>query len=354
MIESALKAKLEQLTHSNALRDPVLFTEFLHARRTRSENNKYFIELDKINFDDIAKKSGVKYPEVYKIYSNASQIVLSELPEHVVIKPINLASAHGVYLLSKQGDKWFDTFTQKKYTEKQIVNSLIHWTKHKPKEDRQVIAQQYIWNDGDGNISIPCDYKIYTFGDNIPFISKVDRDHGSVLSFYGDDFSDFDFKRNFATHLPKFTKKHVVSEKPARYKELLELARKVSHYMKDPFMRIDCYSDGEEVYLGEVTPCPGGPYYGRQFAFSYEFDKKLGDLWSNELKKLNLPKPKVLGYPPVVLDMRDVIAVQKENERLRKIYNNVGFIIDNPLLRALPFLKKKLYFLKPLYKRIFK
>ncbi|HMQ10601.1 MAG TPA: ATP-grasp fold amidoligase family protein [Oligoflexia bacterium] len=354
MVENALKFKLENLTYLNELRDPIFFTEFLHARRTRSEDNVHFVELDKINFDDIAKKSGVKYPEVYKIYNDATEIVLSDLPEHVVIKPINLASAHGVYLLSKQGNKWFDTFTQKKYTEKQIIDSLMQWTKHKPKEDRRIIAQQYIWNDGHGNISIPCDYKLYTFGDKIPFISKVDRNNGSVLSFYGEDFSDFDFKRNFATHLPKFTKKHVVTEKPKRYKELLELARKVSNYMKDPFMRIDCYSDGEEVYLGEVTPCPGGPYYGSQFAFSYDFDKQLGDLWNEELQRLNLPKPKVLGYPPVILDIRDVIKVQKENERLRKIYNNVGFIIDNPLLRAVPFLKKKLYFLKPFYKRIFR
>ncbi len=46
-------------------------------------------------------------------------------------------------------------------------------------------------------------------------------------------------------------------------------------------------SSGGGAVIGELTPAPGGPYYGDMYKFTESFDLELGQEWETALTKIS-------------------------------------------------------------------
>ncbi|MCQ2059534.1 MAG: hypothetical protein MJY71_06880 [Bacteroidaceae bacterium] len=125
-----------------------------------------------------------------------------------------------------------------------------------------IIAEEFLKQDGHS----PDDYKFFCF-DGMPYCAYVATGHfekgGSAISFYDMDWNFIDVK--YADY------KSVKIEKPQRFEEMLEIAKKLSAGF--PFVRVDFFNIGEDIYLSELTFDSGDGH--RKFTPA-SFDEELG------------------------------------------------------------------------------
>ena len=70
---------------------------------------------------------------------------------------------------------------------------------------------------------------------------------------------------------------------------MLDVASKISIIINSPFISVDMFSSssGGGAVIGELTPAPGGPYYGDMYKFTESFDLELGQEWETALTKIS-------------------------------------------------------------------
>ena len=139
----------------------------------------------------------------------------------------------------------------------------------------RIIVEENIQDvDSDEQIN---DYKIMCFNGNpkCSFVcSNRNSSEGLCVNFYDYNWNPLPFER----HYPR-NKNEI--EKPSQYDKMIELSKKLSKGI--PFVRVDFYQKGEQIYFGELTFYPGS---GMEEFTPDEWDEKLGG-W------LNLPKKKM-------------------------------------------------------------
>lgn len=102
---------------------------------------------------------------------------------------------------------------------------------------------------GDRNIK---DYKLFFFDGKFMF-TQVDVDRSSIhkRSFYDVDFNFL----GFSTKYPISDKQ----SKPDNYKEMIAIAKRLSKHFEG-LIRIDLYTNGCEIKVGEITNCHGSGF----------------------------------------------------------------------------------------------
>lgn len=134
----------------------------------------------------------------------------------------------------------------------------------------RVLAEEYRSN-GAGMLY---DYKVFCFhGEPRYFYVRV----GDTYTFY-----DMDWTRQEVTY-----RYHAMGscEKPARFDEMVRLSRVLSADF--PFVRVDFFDDGSQLYVGEMTFYSGGP---ESFYTPDSFDRVLGSCWHLE----RIPKENIV------------------------------------------------------------
>lgn len=125
-----------------------------------------------------------------------------------------------------------------------------------------IIAEEFLKQDGHN----PNDYKFFCF-DGKPYCVYVNTSHfvdgEAAISFY--DLNWNYIKVKYADY------KSVKIEKPQKFEEMLEVAKKLSAGF--PFVRVDFFNIGDDIYLSELTFDSGDGH--RKFTPS-SFDEELG------------------------------------------------------------------------------
>lgn len=93
----------------------------------------------------------------------------------------------------------------------------------------------------------PFDYKIFCFNGK-PKMIQVDFDR-----FSNHSRNLYDIHWNEMPFSTKSQKKPSILDKPENLSELLKIAEKLSAYFS--FVRIDLYTNGQEIMVGEITHC---------------------------------------------------------------------------------------------------
>jgi len=190
----------------------------------------------------VTSKVGEKYnvPTV-KVLKSKQEVDEYEFPESVIVKPTHMS---GAYLFSDDS----------KSVDKALVKSWLdinyyHWTRefnYKYLEPKIIVEP----------ILFPgkhCDdYKVFCLAGEPRFI-KVDisRHTGHKSLVY-----DMDWNK-----LPVMFSTNRVSaflgdiEKPGNFNEMINVSRKLSEDFS--FCRVDCYTDGDSLFVGEITNTPG-------------------------------------------------------------------------------------------------
>ena len=243
------------------LDDPKDFNEKIHwliiNRYGKREGNLADKQLVKEYVENKHIKD-LKVPKTLATYKNANQINLSKLPDKFVLK-CNHFSGH-VFICKDK--KHFDLEAAKKQLNEDLkkdfadINKEYHYSFIKP----LIIAEEYL---DDGEHKNPIDYKIYCFNGKAESILVCsNRENKLKLNDFDLDWKELDYTTPEYRSKAKF-------KRPKNLKKMVAIAEKLS---KDiPFVRVDLYEIGEDIYFGEYTLTPGAGIimYYKQKALDY-------------------------------------------------------------------------------------
>jgi hypothetical protein len=229
------------IQHRRFPSNQLIFNDFLYRIKTTHEiidplrvfvSDKEFVKIyvkaivgDKYNVPTIA------------VLNTIEEVRNFSFPPHCCIKP---TQASGFVILRKNNEpvdvsaieKWF---TINYYVKGREANYRVL----KPK----VIVEPLIFEKS--NIE---DYKFFCFNGKARFVQvDIDRRSNHKRNFFDSDWNELDF----SIHYPRTTA-HI--SKPENFDEMLYVAETLSQ--KFSLIRVDLYSNGTSLYVGELTNCP--------------------------------------------------------------------------------------------------
>jgi len=220
---------------------PKRFTDFLLLKRIKwGPRSSFEIETaDKYLLRSYVKnKLGDAYlPQFFGAFNSGSDIDFEKLNYPCVIKS-NHGSGHVEILKSCPENK------------KDLVNKLNKWLSQEfPHWYRfinpKLICEEYLVDDKkDQPLE---DFKFFVFNGAATFIEvDVDRFNGHKRSMYTRDWDLIEVIYNYPIG-PKI-------EKPLHLEKMIKIAEALSN--KKDFVRVDLYSSGEKIIVGELTHSP--------------------------------------------------------------------------------------------------
>ncbi len=265
------------------LSQPVTWTDFSRLRWTKRETVSS--KLGKIRFEQFLEEHNFPRSRIIKEFQDPDDLDFTLLPEFFVLKPAALWSSRGVMLLRTiDSDLFLDDMSGKTLTQGDIVATLNRLKSNLNISKLNLIAEERAIDEDDG-IAIPFDYKLFSFYGRVEFILQVDRNHKTPkMCFFDGEFEPITDDRVF---FPEGREDSIGQHrKPKCSSQLIALAKDLSVRLKAPFVSIDCYATKSGAIFGELTHTPGGPWFGKMYRFSQEFDTKLGTAWHDALARL--------------------------------------------------------------------
>ena len=135
----------------------------------------------------------------------------------------------------------------------------------------RIIAEQYMKQQGEKEL---IDYKFFCFNGSPLYCQVIkDRNTNETIDFYDRNWIRQNFLGLLNPRRPQATHAHIEQKKPRNFKEMLDIAHKLSQDI--PFLRVDLYEINDKVYWGELTFYP---YSGCGIFTPLIWNKKLGDM----------------------------------------------------------------------------
>ncbi len=219
---------------------------------------------DKYLVKDYVRNLNIKdlnVPRTYKVYKNALDIKLDELPDKFVLK-CNHGSG-GIFICQNKKD--FDLETAKKNLAEILKNdfseSLLEY--HYSLINPVILAEEYL--DDKKNIN-PFDYKFYCFDGEVESILLCSEREKKLR------LDDFDLNWNKLNYTYDSYKSDKNIPKPKNLDKMIKIASELSRGL--PFVRVDLYEIDGKIYFGEFTFTPAA---GLIKYYKPEALKKLGE-----------------------------------------------------------------------------
>lgn len=277
----------------NGFRHPSTFLDFLHSRKGRFDKTRWLTQ--KSDFKHIAKASSVRYAKVLASFDTIPDIDLADLPDRFVLKPENLTSAAGVFLITRlAADLYYDWMRRRPVDIGFIRTAIRQAEKSQKRESAGIIAEEFVSGE---NYGIPFDYKLYTFHSGVAFILQIDRNTSPPsFAFFDGNFNKFGPGHIFVSLESVGLGRPAL---PSCAAALLTAAVSIVQGLGTPFASVDMYATPSGPVLGEVTYAPGGIYSGKMFVLSDEMDSRLGGIWAKDAEQLKLQKVVITGQSPM-------------------------------------------------------
>ncbi|MEM5429412.1 ATP-grasp fold amidoligase family protein [Cupriavidus oxalaticus] len=242
---------------------------------------------DKLKLANFCKENDLPTPNIDVVWEHPDQIDLSSFGENFVLKPSVLHSARGVMVLKRLPDgKFYDGLTQRELTQETIIKEQTkHFEDCKYKSNYRIFIEEKVAGDDEVGGAVPLDYKIYCFYGVPRMVFQFNRNHKPKRAAWFDgQFRPIRMRENIRSDW-KFIH-HGVHILPREWEKMLEIASRASKLVKTPFISVDMFSSKRGPLIGELTPAPGGPFYGDMYKFSEEFDTDLGREWAAALERM--------------------------------------------------------------------
>ena len=254
---------------------PKTFNEKIQWLKINDRNPKYIKMVDKFEAKSYVESIiGSEYIiPTYGVYDSFKEIDFEKLPKRFVIKCTHNSGGVVVVQDKEKIDKDKLAKKFKKMLHKNFFYVGREWP-YKSIKPRIIVEKNIQDEDSDEQIN---DYKIMCFNGNpkCSFVcSNRNSKDGLCVNFYDYNWNPLPFER----HYPR-NKNEI--KKPSQYDKMIKLSKKLSREI--PFVRVDFYQKGEQIYFGELTFYPGS---GMEEFTPDEWDEKLGE-W------LELPKKKM-------------------------------------------------------------
>ncbi|GAA2551291.1 hypothetical protein HD598_000877 [Neomicrococcus aestuarii] len=235
-----------------------------------------------------ADSIGVRTPALL-FQGSLSALLEFDFPEEFVVKPEYLSTSKGVYLLAKRGTDFQSLVSSEQMTIETLRMSYEELAENYYSDSQrgQYLVEELLRDDS-GDVP-PADIRAYMFQGTCGFILIEDhmRERTRASYFNGDFTPMLDVHERFgiadkALHLEEIVERAA----PDNASEILAVARRVSIAVPSAFCRVDMYTSGKHVYLGEITLFPGTFYYKNRKLMSEKEAIRLGNLWEEAEARL--------------------------------------------------------------------
>lgn len=250
------------------LDNPQTFNEKLQWIKLYDRKPQYTKMVDKYEAKIyVADKIGEKYIiPTLGVWDKFEDINFDELPEQFVLKCTH--DSGGVVVCKDK--KSFDIEKAKKKINNSLKENFFYKYREWPYKNvkPRIIAEKYI---EDANSDDLNDYKLFCFNGETKccyVCTERNSTTGMCIDYFDLEWNHMPFRR----YAPNSSKK---IEKPKNYEIMIKLAEVLSEGI--PFVRVDFYEIGDEIYFGELTFFPGAGF--REFTPD-KWDKTFGD-WIN-------------------------------------------------------------------------
>lgn len=197
----------------------------------------------------VAEKIGEEHlVPLLGVWESPDEIDFDSLPEQFVLK-CNHNSGIGLCVCKDKSK--LDIEKVKENLRKGLAEdfSLITREQHYKNIPRKIIAEKYMKDAEQNEKTGIVNYKFYCFNGEPKFLFVSLNTNGKKNDFL--TFLTLDWKRapfGFRDYVGEFEN---IPEKPAGYETMLDCARKLSADL--PFVRVDLYEIGGQVYFSELT-----------------------------------------------------------------------------------------------------
>lgn len=223
-------------------KSPQTYNEKLQWLKLYNRNPLYTEMVDKVKAKEyVASIIGEEYIiPTLGVWNNPYEIDFNALPNRFVLK-CNHNSGLGMYICKDKSQ--MDVVRVLKNLRKGLKQNYYMNHREWPYKSvkRKVFAEKYMEDDGDALT----DYKFFCFN-GTPQFMYISKD---ASAYPTTDF--FDMNWNHLTIRMKDPNAKLLPEKPVKFEEMKELAKKLSAGI--PHVRIDFYVIDNQIYFGEFT-----------------------------------------------------------------------------------------------------
>lgn len=264
------------------------WTEYQGLRVSgKEETNVAWWVNDKIKLNKFLETNGLPTPKIFNIWKKPEDISLDSVEEKCfVLKPSNMHSSAGVMVLQRiEGNRFFDSLSNKSLSEEQIIDEQKKvYEKCNFKGSYNIFVEEKVTSpieQGD----IPLDYKFFCFYGKPLMVFQFNRNtKPKQAAWFDGDFNPLDLEDCIISDWKMIELGTNIL--PMEHQNMLEIAARTSLLVESPFMSVDMYSSLRGPLVGELTPAPGGPFYGDMYKFTSEFDKELGIEWEKAVERM--------------------------------------------------------------------
>ena len=260
-LKRAFRAKIG--TELN-LEEPQSFSEKIQWLKLYDRKPVYTTMVDKYAVKDyVAKRIGEQYIiPTLGVWDHFDEIDFDSLPNQFVLKCTH--DSGGLVICRDKNE--FNKKAAKKKIEKSLKHNYYWQGREWPYKDvkPRIIAEKYM---ADNNSSELKDYKLMMFNNELKcsFVCTNRFSKHLNVTFFDSEWKRMPFERKYHVDPNDI-------EKPARYEEMVEIAKILSEGMI--FSRIDLYEIKGRVYFGEITLYPGSGFEDfRPIQWDYELGK---------------------------------------------------------------------------------
>jgi len=257
----------------------------LMTRRIKNHepNIPWYVQ-DKVVGPEFFRRTGCRTPQVYEILDSPEAIDLSRYPDKFVIKPSMLSSNIAVRVLERQGERYYDQLRSELLTTQQVIEEQSSKFYESERVDKFIIVEEWL-EDESPDYAIPRDFKFYGSQGRLQLILEMDRNNKSrSAAWYDGDFEPILDDRVVNETSRIANKSH---DRPRQWRAMLATAKRLNVAVPTPFCSVDLYPTQGGPVVGEVTLCPGGLYYDKDFHLSEETQLRLALGWVEAERELS-------------------------------------------------------------------
>lgn len=240
---------IRRLGYKPNLENPKTFNEKIQWLKLNDKNPSNSLYADKFAVRTYIKEMiGEKYliPLVYHT-DNPADIINENIPDFPCIIKTNHGSSGGIIIRDKSKVDWKNL---RKKLSTSMKNNYYYGSKEWQYKDikPRILVEKLLLN---ANSNIPNDYKFHCFNGKVEFIQvDIDRYKVHKRNLYDTNWKFFDFRLRREHGNP--------TEKPNALNEMISIAKRLGANF--PYIRVDLYNLGSEVYFGELTFHPGSGF----------------------------------------------------------------------------------------------
>ena len=234
------------------LENPKNLSEILIRRVLDGDIDKIYYLADKYLMRDYikAKGYGQYLPNLIGVYDKAEEIDFERLPERFALK-MNFGA--GMNIICTDKSKMDFEATKRQLNNWLMGNSIYSYAEtHYNLIQRKIVCEEFI---DDGKGGFPLDYKFMCVKGE-PMCCLICMDRNNSQKRYLPYNLDWKYLKDWDNQGAAELSEQSSPSKPGNFKEMISIAKTLSRDI--PFVRVDLYSDGKRIWIGELTLTPDG------------------------------------------------------------------------------------------------